>query len=43
VREFEERREDVGVRHPLLGEMAVRVEFRGDDDLRADDRADPLQ
>ena len=43
VRKFQERGENVGVRHPLLGEMAVRVEFRGDDDFRADDRADPLQ
>ena len=30
VRKFEEGREDVGVRHALFREMAVRVEFGGD-------------
>ena len=43
VRIFQERCENIGVRHPLPGEMAVRVELRGDDDRRADDRADSLE
>ena len=43
VRKLEERRQDVGVGDPLPREMAVRVEFGGDQHVGPDERAHALQ
>ena len=43
VREFEERGEDIRVRDPLLRQMAVRIEFGGDQYAGADDGAHALK
>ena len=43
VREFEEGRQDVGVRDPLGRQVAVRIELGGDHHVRPDDRPDPRE
>ena len=43
VRKFEEGGKDIGIRHALFGQMAVRVEFARDQNALADDFSHALQ